>query len=91
MPYHHNRWFATKTPTAEYDGAVHHFMRPIRQKFHDTMGFDQMHAYVNQALGDEGPAVWYGPDNLPRLVALKQQWDPHGQFGAGMPVPLSLD
>jgi len=55
------------------------------------MGFDTMHVYLNQAIGDEGPAAWYGADNLPRLVALKQQWDPESQFGAGMPVPLSLD
>lgn len=66
-------------------------MRPVRQKFHETMGFDTMHVYLNQAIGDEGPAAWYGADNLPRLVALKQQWDPESQFGAGMPVPLSLD
>jgi hypothetical protein len=54
------------------------------------MGFENHHSYVNEAYGDEGPEVWYGAWNLPRLVELKQQWDPENQFGPGMPIPLSL-
>ncbi|PKX89072.1 FAD-dependent monooxygenase fmqD [Aspergillus novofumigatus IBT 16806] len=83
-------YFLTKTPSAEYDDTVDAFIKPIRQEFQDTMGFDTMHVYVNQAFGDEGPVSWYGAHNLPRLVALKQQWDPDNKFGAGCPVPLSL-
>ncbi|KAJ5423902.1 FAD binding domain protein [Penicillium cf. griseofulvum] len=83
-------YFLTKTPTAEYDRAVNAFMQPVRREFHETMGFDTLHVYVNQAFGDEGPGAWYGAHNLPRLVALKQQWDPDNKFGAGAPVPLRL-
>lgn len=54
------------------------------------MGYDTVHAYVNEALGDEGPAAWYGEHNLARLVELKQRWDPNSQFGAGAPIPLHL-
>jgi hypothetical protein len=90
LKYNH-RNFLTKTPTAEYDDSVDAFIRPVRQKFQDTMGFDTMHVYLNEAFGDEGPAAWYGAHNLPRLVALKKQWDPSNKFSAGCPVPLSLD
>jgi hypothetical protein len=83
-------FFLTKTPSAEYDDRVDAFVKPIRQEFQDTMGFDTMHVYLNHAFGDEGPVSWYGAHNLPRLVALKQQWDPDNKFGAGCPVPLSL-
>jgi FAD/FMN-containing dehydrogenase len=69
---------------------VHSVMGSIRDKLQDVMGFEHQHAYVNEAYGDEGPEVWFGAHNLPRLVALKQRWDPKGQFGAGMPIPLSL-
>jgi hypothetical protein len=89
LKYNH-RFFLTKTPSAEYDDRVDAFVKPIRQEFQDTMGFDTMHVYLNHAFGDEGPVSWYGAHNLPRLVALKQQWDPDNKFGAGCPVPLSL-
>lgn len=85
------RYFLTKTPSADFDDAVDRFIKPARQEFHEAMGFDQMHVYLNQAFGDEGPAAWYGAHNLPRLVALKQKWDPENKFGSGAPVPLSLD
>lgn len=81
----------TKTPSAEYDDAVDVFVRPIREQFHDTMGFETFHVYLNHAVGDEGPEAWYGAHNLPRLVALKRQWDPENKFGFTCPVPLSLD
>jgi hypothetical protein len=89
LKYNH-RYFLTKTPSAEYDERVDAFVKPIRQEFQDTMGFDTMHVYLNHAFGDEGPVSWYGAHNLPRLVALKRQWDPDNKFGAGCPVPLSL-
>ncbi|RDW76544.1 FAD-binding oxidoreductase [Aspergillus mulundensis] len=76
---------------ARYEDEVHAFIRPLRERLQETMGYEQRRAYVGEAYGDEGPAVWYGAHNLPRLVALKQQWDPEARFGAGMPVPLSLD
>lgn len=47
-----------------------------------------MRAYVNYALGDEGPAAWWSEGHVPRLVALKAKWDPQGLFGAANPIPL---
>nr|ADY16695.1 TqaG [Penicillium aethiopicum] len=74
----------------KYAGTLHDFMQPVRADIQGAMGFENHHSYVNEAYGDEGPKVWYGEHNLPRLVAAKQKWDPSSQFGAGMPVPLSL-
>lgn len=79
-----------KTPSSEYDGAVDGFLRPVREEFQESMGYDTIHAYVNEALGDEGPAAWYGEHNLARLSELKRRWDPNSQFGAGAPIPLHL-
>ncbi|KAH1604126.1 hypothetical protein KXV73_000463 [Aspergillus fumigatus] len=85
-----NANFLVVTPSEEYDEAADAFVRPFMDRFQAVMGFDTLHVYVNEALGDEGPASWYGEENLPRLVALKQQWDPENKFGAGAPIPLSL-
>ncbi|KAJ5150178.1 hypothetical protein N7448_001756 [Penicillium atrosanguineum] len=74
----------------KYAGTLNDFMQPVRADIQGAMGFENHHSYVNEAFGDEGPKVWYGEHNLPRLVAAKQKWDPSNQFGAGMPVPLSL-
>jgi FAD/FMN-containing dehydrogenase len=87
---YHCRNFLVVTPSEEYDEAADAFVRPFMDRFQAVMGFDTLHVYVNEALGDEGPASWYGEENLPRLVALKQQWDPENKFGAGAPIPLSL-
>ncbi|RDW92974.1 FAD-binding oxidoreductase [Aspergillus mulundensis] len=85
-----NLVFVNYIEDARYEAQLHEFIRPLRDRVQETMGFEHRHAYVNEAYGDEGPEVWYGAHNLPRLVALKQQWDPEGRFGAGMPIPLTL-
>ncbi|KAL3477780.1 hypothetical protein BJX99DRAFT_257152 [Aspergillus californicus] len=82
--------FVNYIDDAQYERELHAFIRPLRDRLQEAVGYEQPRAYVNEAYGDEGPAVWYGGLNLPRLVALKQQWDPEGKFGAGMPIPLSL-
>jgi hypothetical protein len=76
-----------------YDGPAHDddvlaYCRAGRDEFQATSGFDSLHVYINYGFGDEGPAVWFGAQNLPRLSALKKKWDPLNQFGAGNPVPL---
>jgi fumiquinazoline A oxidase len=65
-------------------------MSSTRQKFQAASGFPNLQVYINYDHGDEGPEVWYGEQNLPRLVALKREWDPYNLFGAGNPVPLWL-
>ncbi|KAL9623135.1 MAG: hypothetical protein Q9204_007978, partial [Flavoplaca sp. TL-2023a] len=76
-----------------YDGAVHdeevyQFSLLLRDQLVATSGFGKLKTYINYAFGDEGPEVWYGKENLPRLVRLKKRWDPLNKFGAGNPIPL---
>ncbi|KAL4904273.1 hypothetical protein BDW74DRAFT_178854 [Aspergillus multicolor] len=85
-----NLVFVNYIDDPRHEAELHEFIRPLRDRVQETMGFEQRHAYVNEAFGDEGPEVWYGAHNLPRLVALKQQWDPEAKFGPGMPIPLTL-
>jgi FAD/FMN-containing dehydrogenase len=50
-------------------------------------------SYVNYpmiTLGDEYPRAFWG-DNLPRLVEIKQRYDPDAVFDFPMSVPTSLD
>ncbi|KAL8963827.1 MAG: hypothetical protein Q9183_004924, partial [Haloplaca sp. 2 TL-2023] len=60
-----------------YDGPVHdeevyNFSEPLREQLIATSGFGELRTYINYAFGDEGPAIWYGEENLPRLIKLKQ-------------------
>ncbi|KAL5355969.1 hypothetical protein BJX96DRAFT_142127 [Aspergillus floccosus] len=61
-------------------------LKSLRKKLQATSGFDEPHIYVNYAFGDEGPAAWWGAENLPRLRRLKRRWDPKGLFGRGTPI-----
>ena len=72
------------------DSEIDELMRSLRSLFASSSGLQETRAYLNYAHGDEGPEVWYGAVNLPRLVKLKQEWDPTGAFGKAYPVPLSL-
>jgi hypothetical protein len=74
----------------QHDAEVYDFTVPLRAQIAATSGFGKLETYINYAIGDEGPEVWYGKENLPRLVRLKNKWDPRNQFGPGNPVPLSL-
>ncbi|KAL8990177.1 MAG: hypothetical protein Q9169_008190 [Polycauliona sp. 2 TL-2023] len=74
-----------------HDEEVYNFSLPLRDELVATSGFKNLTTYINYAFGDEGPEVWYGKQNLPRLVRLKNRWDPSNRFGAGNPIPLSLD
>lgn len=61
-------------------------MQSARANFQKASGFPILETYINYSHGDEGPGVWYGEWNLPRLTALKEQWDPHNLFPGGHPV-----
>jgi hypothetical protein len=84
------RVFVNYITDPKYHDTLDDFIQPSRAEIQGVMGFENHHSYVNEAYGDEGPSVWYGEHNLPRLVAAKQKWDPKNHFGPGMPVPLSL-
>lgn len=62
------------------EGAVNEFGRHAIQRFNETSGLDELHVYVSSAHGNEGLPAWYGEKNLPRLLELKEQWDPKNLF-----------
>ncbi|KAJ8130778.1 hypothetical protein O1611_g2849 [Lasiodiplodia mahajangana] len=61
------------------DGEAEAFGVAARDLWRSTDGLAQNSTYVNFAHGDETPEIVYGR-SLPRLQAMKQQFDPHGWF-----------
>ncbi|KAI4231750.1 MAG: hypothetical protein LQ349_005408 [Xanthoria aureola] len=61
------------------------FAQTARAAFAATGGFAEPRIYVSYAHGDERPETLYGARKLPRLRALKRQWDPEGRFGFNVP------
>ncbi|TVY32619.1 FAD-linked oxidoreductase [Lachnellula subtilissima] len=51
-------------------------------------GESSLNTYVNYAYGDETPVAWYGSDSWrqDRLCALKEDFDPRGQFSFYAPI-----
>ncbi|KAI3327602.1 Glucooligosaccharide oxidase [Xylariaceae sp. AK1471] len=60
----------------------------LREKWTSTSGYDAENGtiYVNYARGDEPLESIYGR-HLPRLVSLKNKWDPHNVFRYNKPLP----
>lgn len=60
----------------------------IRQILFQGSGETSLNTYVNYAYGDETPAAWYGSDQWRqnRLSALKEDFDPAGQFSFYAPI-----
>ncbi|RFU27488.1 hypothetical protein B7463_g8856, partial [Scytalidium lignicola] len=54
--------------------------------FTATSGFDSLQVYVNYAHGTEGLSAMYSDRKLPRLLALKREWDPKGLFSFNNPL-----
>lgn len=67
------------------DSIVDSFGREARNNFSATSGFNQTEVYVSYGHGDEGPVALYGARKLPRLRALKKEWDPQGLFNFDEP------
>ncbi|KAB2571594.1 FAD-linked oxidoreductase azaL [Lasiodiplodia theobromae] len=61
----------------------------IRADLVASSGYDDHAVYVSYAHGDETPEQMFGAEKLPRLAALKQEWDPNNVFGFGNAVPTS--
>ncbi|KAL9639610.1 MAG: hypothetical protein Q9204_001020 [Flavoplaca sp. TL-2023a] len=70
------------------DEPVNAFLTPARNAFAQVSGYGRLAVFPNYARGDEGPEAWYGSDNLPRLAAIKQKYDPKERFSVHLPVPL---
>ncbi|KAI0533297.1 FAD-binding domain-containing protein [Xylaria digitata] len=63
--------------------------RSLREDFAATSGYPDLSVYVSYAHGDERLERIYG-DSLPRLVALKKQWDPENIFRYSNGLPTEL-
>ncbi|KAI0158055.1 FAD-binding domain-containing protein [Hypoxylon sp. FL1284] len=61
--------------------------REIRDAFFATSGFPEPAVYLNYAHGDEKIEQIYGGDKMPRLAALKKQWDPENVFKYNNALP----
>ncbi|KAI0102717.1 hypothetical protein GGR51DRAFT_526744 [Nemania sp. FL0031] len=61
--------------------------REIQEDFVATSGYPDLSVYVNYAHGDESLEQIYGARKLPRLSALKKQWDPDNVFAYNNPLP----
>ena len=77
-------WDGLHDPIGE---EVNKFAKGLRDDLVATSGYPELSAYVSYAWGDETPEQMYGRDKLPRLVALKKQWDPENVFRYSNALP----
>ena len=75
-------------PTGPAATAANNLARELRPRFQATSGYDELAVYVSYAHGDEKPENWYGRRNLPRLVRLKNEWDPQNLFRYDNGLPM---
>lgn len=61
--------------------------RELRSKFAKSSGYPGWSVYTSYANGDETPEHIYGRDQLPRLAALKKEWDPTNVFRYSSNLP----
>ncbi|KAG8158429.1 hypothetical protein KVR01_011551 [Diaporthe batatas] len=61
--------------------------RELRADFSQTSGYPDLSVYVSYAHSDETIEQVYGRDKLPRLAALKKEWDPLNAFAYNNPLP----
>ncbi|PSR81486.1 hypothetical protein BD289DRAFT_372588 [Coniella lustricola] len=73
------------------DSQVDKFLDEARSLLTAVSGFQKPAVYVNFAHGDEGPAAWYGQENLEKLSVLKREWDPKNLFGFYNSISLKGD
>jgi hypothetical protein len=61
-------------------------MREARKNFTAASGFAQPQLYVSYGHGDEDLATLYSEKNLPKLLALKAEWDPTNVYRYNQPL-----
>ena len=71
------------------DATIEHYPEKMRASIVDTAGTGGLKAYIGFSHGDESLESIFSKENLPRLAALKKQYDPHGLFNAYRPLPTS--
>ncbi|KAI0894256.1 FAD-binding domain-containing protein [Annulohypoxylon nitens] len=77
------RWTGLDNPFEETANA---FAREIRADLAATSGYSGLTTYVSYAYGDESLEQKFGRDKLPRLLKLKEKWDPENRFGYCNPL-----
>ncbi|OTA99601.1 hypothetical protein M426DRAFT_254280 [Hypoxylon sp. CI-4A] len=77
-------WSGLDNPVEKEANAL---ARELRQEFVATSGYPDLSVYVSYAWGDETLEQIYGKKKLPRLAALKKQWDPDNVFGYHNALP----
>jgi hypothetical protein len=75
-----NRLWNFAYTDSSLDGPVNEFGRSMRASIQATNGMSTQGIYVNYAHGEEAPETLYGARKLPKLRALKKQWDPDNLF-----------
>ncbi|KAI0012236.1 hypothetical protein F4779DRAFT_81728 [Xylariaceae sp. FL0662B] len=78
--------FAEEGSPTEVAGNV--LGKELRKEFAAASGYPDLTVNVNYAHGDEAPEQIYSKNKLPRLVALKQRYDPANIFCYCHPLPL---
>ncbi|KAK8079487.1 FAD-dependent oxidase [Apiospora hydei] len=66
--------------------ALSKFGCELRDLLQRGSGKDQLDVYVHFAHGDEGSASWYTKEQLPKLLKLKEAYDPAGMFSWYNPI-----
>lgn len=65
---------------------VNEFANQAVKAFNATSGFDDFRVYVSYAHGTESLSDMYGAEKLPRLLRLKETWDPKNLFRFNNPL-----
>lgn len=81
--------YGTNTTTTEVD--IENLPKRLRETIAATAGNDDggaLNVYVGFSHGDEPAQAIWSEEHLPRLIALKREYDPKGLFSWYHPVPL---
>ncbi|KZF25316.1 FAD-dependent oxidase [Xylona heveae TC161] len=78
-----------KYTTSALDDAITGYAQRMRATMAATAGTGGLEVYSSYSHGDETPQQLYSARKLPRLEALKKQYDPLGVFSHYHPIPLS--
>ncbi|KAI1502202.1 hypothetical protein F5X99DRAFT_427578 [Biscogniauxia marginata] len=82
---HHTWGFVYSDNTT--DAEIEYLPEKIRATIADSAGTDGLAVYVGFSNGDEPLESLFSKENLPRLAALKKDYDPDGLFNAYHPLP----
>lgn len=72
------------------EDAVNSFAQSLRAAYVPTSGYGTLEVYVSYAHGDESLEAIYGAEKLPRLIGLKQIWDPSNIFAFDNALPTTI-